>query len=92
MKNKEALEKLYKVKIYQKEASAYDYLKDIYKEEIETIKQDLEIFNIIKQLFIHNKKYLGVQKSLNSFKALVNCGEITQEQYDELKVWLENEK
>ena len=41
--------------------------------EVEAIKQDLEIFNIIKQLFRHNKKYLGVQKSLNSFKALVNC-------------------
>ena len=85
MTSKEALEKI--------EEELYLILpKNIRDNLIETIKQDLEIFNIIKQLFIHNKKYLGVQKSLNSFKALVNCGEITQEQYDELKVWLENEK
>lgn len=42
-KSLEALERLCKVKIYQKEASAYDYLgKEIYKEEINTIKQELE--------------------------------------------------
>lgn len=42
-KSLEALDKLCKVKIYQKEASAYDYLgKEIYKEEINAIKQDLE--------------------------------------------------
>jgi hypothetical protein len=41
-KSLEALERLCKVKIYQKEASAYDYLgKEIYKEEINLIKQDL---------------------------------------------------
>ena len=43
MTSKEALERLCKVKIYQKEGSAYDYLgKEIYKEEINIIKQDLE--------------------------------------------------
>lgn len=52
MQNKslEALDKICKVKIYQKEASAYDYLgKEIYKEEINTIKQDLECLEILKK-------------------------------------------
>ena len=42
MKNKyqEALDRLCKVKIYQKEASAYDYLgKEIYKEEINILQE-----------------------------------------------------
>ena len=43
MTPKEALEKLCKVKIYQKEASVYDYLgKEVYKEEINLITQALE--------------------------------------------------
>jgi ABC-type phosphate transport system auxiliary subunit len=49
-KSLEALERLCKVKIYQKEASAYDYLgKEIYKEEINLIKQDLERLEQLEQ-------------------------------------------
>lgn len=49
LSSKEALEKLCKVKIYQKEASAYDYLgKEVYKEEINLIKQDLERLEVLE--------------------------------------------
>lgn len=56
MTSKEALEKLCKVKIYQKEASAYDYLgKEIYKEEIDTIKQDLERLEVLETSVLEYK-------------------------------------
>jgi hypothetical protein len=58
MTSKEALDKICKVKIYQKEASAYDYLgKEIYKEEIEIIKQDLERLEVLEQ---ENQEYFEI--------------------------------
>ena len=43
MNSKEALERLRKIRIYEKESSCYDYLgKHIFKEEIEALEQDLD--------------------------------------------------
>ena len=57
MTSKEALEKLCKVKIYQKEASAYDYLgKEIYKEEINLIKQALERLEVLEKEYKEYKE------------------------------------
>ena len=58
-------------------------------EELQQIKQDLEVLEIFKALIFHNIKSIGFNSSIKSYEALFNMGIITQEQLDKLKQWLE---
>lgn len=85
-KSLEALERLCKVKIYQKEASAYDYLgKEIYKEEINTIKQDLERLEEINKVWLQNEPMESVDFKAYQLQILYDYINVKEKENQELK-------
>lgn len=81
-KSLEALDKLCKIKIYQKEASAYDYLgKEIYKEEINAIKQDLEEYEEYKDQW-SSDTHCWIEDNIGTFYVIDKDKEIECRLYE----------
>lgn len=65
------------------------YLSLLKYNELETIKQDLEVLEILQVLILHNGKSVGYKGIIRDFEVMLRLGKITKEQLDKLKQWLE---
>lgn len=63
---------------------------EIRGKDLQTIKQDLEVLEILKVLILHNGKSVGYKGIIRDFEVMLRLGKITKEQLDKLKQWLED--
>lgn len=88
MTSKEALEKIKKLSIAYMPSNMC--LEDKYKEEFNEIQKDLQVLEIIKNKLVFPLALMSLPYELYN-NSVMKEQQLTQEEYDKIKEWLENE-
>ena len=76
----------YKISLFEKDKHGFTALSWF---QLNDIKQDLEVLEILQVLILHNGKSVGYKGIIRDFEVMLRLGKITKEQLDKLKQWLE---
>ena len=76
----------YKISLFKKDKQGFTALSWF---QLNDIKQDLEVLEILQVLILHNGKSVGYKGIISDFEVMFRLGKITKEQLDKLKQWLE---
>lgn len=76
----------YKISLFEKDKQGFTALSWF---QLNDIKQDLEILEILQVLILHNGKSVGYKGIISDFEVMFRLGKITKEQLDKVKQWLE---